>query len=165
MVGFLRNQALWVTLAALGLFALMVMTLGSDVTRDAVDLAAMFASTLMFFRLLPHALDRFYRGGHQANWQMIMGETLLWAGIDCWRGWAFAVRYYDRPDWMVEHWLNGFWPYWIVGAGVLCLRATRPEQEPTPTHVLYYLLIGLIAGLLIGVAAMKIMVSGAILAP
>lgn len=155
MGDFLRNRALWIMVSGLALFWLTVWVLGSDLTRDIVDMLTMFIGIILALRYIPDAADRFRRGAALPEWRLLIGQALLWSGLAALGLWGFTVRAYDRPQWMVDSPLNGLWRYWIVAGGVLCLSATTQSTAPLVQTRIYYLFIGLAAGVLIGVAGAK----------
>lgn len=154
-MSFLTNHALWIMVSAIVVYWASVLIIGSDTTRDGLGWATMFLAIILTFRYAPHAWDRFRRGGGQSNWQLLMGLALFWSGTFVRETWAFSARFHDRPEWMVNSPLNGFWTLWIVGAGALCLSASIDEPLPIPQTRIYYMVIGAVAGLLIGVAGSR----------
>jgi hypothetical protein len=156
---WIRNRALQITTAAIAFYWLMVAILGADLARDSVDVLVTVVCVAMVFRLLPHAIDRFRRGGSQKNWQVLIGVTLFFTALVSLAMWGFAFRYYERPKWMSESPINGFLRFWLFGAGLVLFAATSdmPEGKERPT--LYYVFISLLAGVVIGAAAFKLVTS------
>jgi hypothetical protein len=152
---WVRNRALQITAAAVAFYWLMVGLLGADLARDAVDVLVTVVCVAMVFRLLPHAIDRFRRGGQQKNWQVLMGVTLFFTALVSLAMWGFAARYYDRPDWMIKSPINGFLRFWLFGAGLVLFSATNDIPESRARPVLFYVVISLLAGVIIGAAAIK----------
>jgi hypothetical protein len=152
---WLRNRALQIATAAVAFYWIMVAILGSETARDAVDVLVTVVCVAMVLRLLPHAYDRFARGGTQKNWQVLMGITLFCTALVSLAMWGFAFRYYGRPEWMSQSPVNGFLRYWLFGAGLMLFVATTdmPENKMRPT--LYYVVLSLLAGVIIGAAAFK----------
>ncbi len=152
---WLRNRALQVATAAVVFYWLMVAVLGADLARDSVDVLVTVVCVAMVFRLMPHAVNRFTRGGTQKNWQVLMGITLFCTALVALAMWGFAFRFYGRPEWMSLSPINGFLRYWLFGAGLMLFAATTdmPESKARPT--LYYVVVSLLAGVVIGAAAFK----------
>ncbi len=150
-----RNRALQIASAAVAFYWLMVAILGTDLARDAVDVLVTVVCVAMVLRLLPHAYDRFSRGGQQKNWQVLMGVTLFFSALVSLAMWGFAFRYYGRPDWMSQSPINGFLRYWLFGAGLMLFAATTDLPEGKVRPALYYVVISLLAGVVIGAAAFK----------
>lgn len=149
LIDFFSNGALWVVLTGIGFFWLSVWLLGTAFTRDAVDILATIVGSALAAALLPHAYRRWRAGGAQGNWKLLMSNALFWCGVVAAAYWAYAVRAYGRPDWMVASPLNGFWRYWIVGAGILTLAALRDEaykERGVPQSRIYYVGLGFAAG-------------------
>lgn len=148
---FFRNRALWILLSSVGLFWLAVWALGSDLARDVVDMLALFVSIYLSLRFLPHAWDAFRKGGYRDNWRLLLSISLFWAGMAASSIWAFAYRWYDRPDWMTMSPFNGFFRFWIVAAGVLAISASVESNGRIAQDKVFYIVIAALAGLLCGV--------------
>lgn len=151
-MGVISNGALWVVLSAAALYWFAVWVLGTDAARDSVDIASIFMGLVLAGRLLPDALDRFMRGGSKNGWQLLLGNVLFLLGWVFFCAWSYVLRYENRPMWMVESPINGFAKYWILGGIVLSYFATSGEQTFRNPSRIYYVSIGLLAGVLIGVA-------------
>lgn len=152
VMAFLTNSAFWVAVTGIGFFWLSVGVLGTPFTRDAVDILATVVGSALAALLLPHAYRRFRAGGSKGNWKLLMSNALFWCGIVAAAYWAYAVRAYGRPDWMIESPLNGFWRFWIMGAGVLTLAALRDEADKErgiPQSRVYYMFLGFAAGAIV----------------
>lgn len=154
-MSFLKNQALWVALSAITLFWASDRILGTELNRDVVDWAAILFSLIMGTRLLPDAWDRFQRGGGAGRWQLLMSNVLFWYGFAAFCMWTLAVRGYDRPTWMVESPLNGFFKFWILGAAILSFFATSGAPAVLPPRRLYYVAVGVLFGILLGILVAK----------
>lgn len=147
-----RNGALWAAASAIGLFWLSDAVLGTGLNRDVVDIVSIFFCTIMAGRLIPDAVDRFRRGGVQRNWQLLMSNFLFFSGWAMFSAWAFAVRGFGRPEWMIESPINGFLRFWILGAAVTAFFSTTEIPTPLNPTKVYYIVIGVLGGILIGVA-------------
>jgi hypothetical protein len=152
---FLTNHAFWVLVSAVAVYWASVWVVGSEATRDGLGWATMFLGIVLTLRYVPHAWDRFMRGGGRSNWQLLMGLSLFWSGTFVRETWNYAIRFNDRPQWMIDSPLNGFWTLWIVGAGALCWSASIEAPLPIPQTRIYYIVIGAIGGLLVGVAGSR----------
>ncbi len=155
-MSILSNAAFWIATSAVGLYWLAVWALGADLARDAVDWASIFMGVILAGHLLPDAYDRFTRGASRSGWQLLLGNVLWLLGWVCFCAWTYSTRALDRPEWMVLSPLNGFFKFWILGGIVLSYFATTGELHTfrNPGR-LYYVVVGLIAGILIGVAAAR----------
>lgn len=155
-MSLLRNGAFWILASAIGLFWFSDLVIGTDLNRDVVDLLGIVFCSAMAIRLLPDAIDRFQRGGYQRNWQLLMSNMLFFSGWALFSAWAFMVRGLGRPEWMMDSPLNGFFRFWILGASVLAFFSTADMPAPLPASKIYYITIGLAAGVLIGVAGSQL---------
>lgn len=146
----LHNRAWWVLLSANALFWASDAVLGTTINRDVVDFASIAISLVIGLRLLPDAVDRFRRGGGQGRWQLLMSNVLFWFGWASFCTWTILVRAYDRPEWMAASPLNAYFKFWILSAGVLAYFATSDTPARLPPHRMYYVGIGVLAGVLAG---------------
>ena len=144
-------QALGVMLSAIALYWLMVFVLGAPLSRDAVDWAGMIMGTILAARLLPDAVDRFKRGGTKTGWKLLLGNVAFLLGWVAFCAWTYLVRDEGRPRWMVESPLNGFFKFWILGGIVLSYFGTSAPSQVMPPHRMYYIAVGVVAGLLVGI--------------
>ena len=151
-----RNPAFWVLTSAVALFWASDFALGTDLNRDVVDLIAMAFSFVMGCRLFADAADRFWRGGGQRNWQLLMGNFLLSWGWFTYSGWTFMARALERPVWMIESPLNGFFKFALLGGFVMTFFGTNDTPTPMPATKLYYIGVGLAFGLLAGFVVAKL---------
>lgn len=140
------NHAFAIAILAAAAYWILDYAIGTDANRDLMAAAAIFYSLLNVGRYAPPAWRAFRRGGLQDNWQLLMGNVLFWAGFGMRETWLWSVRSEGRPDWMVGHPINGFFTFWILGAGILCFYAAERAPGPIPRHRLaYYVLVGIIA--------------------
>jgi hypothetical protein len=152
---FLRNSALWVLLTAAAAYWLAVFALGPDRARDAVDIIAMVVGIALCFRLAPHAIDRFLRGGKLREWQVTMGMALFWASVVATALWGFTARFEGRPQWMIDSPINGFFRYWTMGSGLLFLSALSSAPTGNGNMKLYYVILAFCCGVLVGAAGLR----------
>lgn len=145
-------QAVGVVGSAFALFWLMVAVLGTPLTRDSVDWAGMIMGTILAARLLPDAIDRFKRGGGKSGWKLLLGNVAILLGWVAFCAWTYIVRDEGRPQWMIESPLNGFFKFWILGGIVLSYFGTSTPNQVMPPSRVYYIVVGVIAGLLAGVS-------------
>lgn len=127
---------------------------GTPETRDAVDMGIIFMSLVVAFGLMPDAWDRLMRGGGRQGWQLLMGNVLQLLGLAAFCTWTYIYRGEERPQWMTDSPLNGFFKYWILGGIVLAYFATKqpgPIGILTPSRV-YYFVAGAAFGALMVVA-------------
>ena len=163
----IRNPALWVLISAIGLFWFSDWVIGTRLNRDVIDLISIVFCTAMAIRLLPDALDRFKRGAKQKNWQLLISNMLFFSGWAILSGWAFLVRgakVADPPlyEAMAASPLNGFFRFWILGASILAFFSTTEMPTVMPASKVYYIGVGVLAGVLIGVAGSQLV--GAVMA-
>lgn len=156
----LRNPAALALISAIALFWFSDYALGTSLNRDAVDLVGMAFSGFMGMRLMPDAIDRFKRGGGQRNWQLLMGNFLLYWGWFLFSGWAFMMRGVKVSDpamydWMAASPINGFLRFWILGGVALGFFATDDTPRPTTPTRMYYISIGVVGGVLLGFVLSK----------
>lgn len=144
-------QAVGVVVSAFAIFWLMVAVLGTPLARDTVDWAGMIMGTILAARLLPDAVDRFRRGGGRTGWKLLLGNVAFLMGWVSFCAWAYLVRDAGRPQWMIESPLNAFFKYWILGGIVLSYFGTSTPNEVMPASRVYYIAVGVVAGLLVGV--------------
>lgn len=147
-----RNGAFWVFVSAISIFWFSDYVLTTPLNRDVVDVLGISFCSIMALRLLPDAWDRFVRGGSQKNWQLLMSNFLFFSGWAAFSAWAFAVRGFDRPEWMIESPLNGAFRAWILASAVLAFFSTTEMPTPMGPTKIYYIGLGVMAGILIGVA-------------
>lgn len=145
-MNFARNPAFWVLASAVTLFWSSDYALGTALNRDVIDLVAMAFSFVMGCRLAADAIDRFWRGGGQKNWQLLMGNFLLSWGWFTYSGWTFLARALDRPIWMIESPMNGFFKFVLLGGFVMTFFGTNETPEPLPASKLYYVALGIAFG-------------------
>lgn len=160
-MSLLRNGAFWVLASAIGLFWFSDWVLGTDLNRDVVDWIGVAFCSIMTMRLLPDAIDRFQRGGYQRNWQLLMSNMLFFSGWAVFSAWAFLVRAAKETDkatydWMAASPLNGFFRFWILSACILAFFSTSEIPTKLPASKVYYIAIGVAAGVLIGIAGSQI---------
>lgn len=161
-MSLLKNGAFWVLASAIGLFWFSDFVIGTDLNRDVVDLLGIVFCTAMAIRLLPDAIDRFQRGGYQRNWQLLMSNMLFFSGWAVFSGWAFIVRGMREAgntevyQALLTSPLNGFFRFWILGSALLAFFSTTEMPTPLPASKVYYIGIGVLAGVLIGVAGSQI---------
>lgn len=151
-MSLIRNGAFWILASAVALFWFSDFVLGTPLNRDVVDILGIVFCSIMALRLIPDALDRFRRGGSQKNWQLLMSNFLFFSGWAVFSVWAFAVRGFGRPEWMIESAMNGFFRFWILGAAILAFFSTTDIPTPMGPSRVYYIGIGVMGGILIGVA-------------
>lgn len=142
---------------AIALFWLSEYALGTETNRDAVAIGVVIVSLWNVFTYLPHAINRLKLGGARDSWRLLMGNVLFWAGVGSRESWLMVVRAAGRPEWMVNSPLNGFFAFWIVCAGFLCVSASSEATSEIPQHRLFYVFAALCAGLLIGVIATRLL--------
>lgn len=159
-----RNGATWVLLSAIALFFLSDAVLGTPLNRDVVDVAGMFFATLMALRLLPHVIEKFREGGGRQVGLLQMSNFLFYSGWAIFSAWAFLYRGLQRPEWMAESAVNGFLRFWILGAGLLAFFSTSEIPAPFAPTKVYYIAIGVLAGILIGVAGSQFFVNSGLAA-
>lgn len=156
MISILSNSAFWIAVSAIGLYWLSVWALGADLSRDVVDWGSIVMGVMLSGHLLPEAYNRFMRGASRSGWQLLLGNVLWLMGWVGFCAWTYSTRALDRPLWMVNSPMNGFFKFWILGGIVLSYFATTGELHTfrNPGR-LYYVVVGLISGILIGVAAAR----------
>lgn len=159
-----RNGAFWILASAVALFWLSDLVLGTPLNRDVVDILGIVFCSIMAMRLLPDAVDRFRRGGAQKNWQLLMSNFLFFSGWVFFSAWAFIIRGTQASDpalyeWMRASSLNGFFRFWILGAAVTAFFSTTEMPTPLAPTRIYYIGIGVLAGILIGVAGSQLVAS------
>ena len=152
----MNNHATWIVILTVIVYWLLDIALGSSVNRDLMAALAIIFAFANTGRYLPPAWRAFRRGGMQDNWQLLMGNVLFWSGFGCRELWVWLIRTEDRPIWMLNSSLNGFFVLWIAGGGYLCWYAgRRGHPESIPPRRLYYLVIGLVLGLAMGVVGYR----------
>lgn len=148
MSGF---QATGVLFSAIAVYWLAVVVLGTPTARDSVDIASMIMGIILAARLFPDAIDRFRRGGSQAGWKLLLGNVAYLLGWVFFCAWTYVTRAEDRPLWMVESPLNGFFKYWILGGIILSYFGTSEPSTFMPPHRVYYISVGVVVGVLVGI--------------
>ena len=147
-----RNNGIGVLLSAIGLYWLSVLILGTPLARDSVDIASIIMGAILAARLFVPALVSFRRGGSKSGWKLLLGNVAILLGWVVFCSWTYVVRSEGRPDWMVESPLNGFWKFWILGGIVLSYFGTHEPSPDLPPHRVYYIVVGVVCGVLIGIA-------------
>lgn len=144
-------QASGVVGSAIAIYWLMVLVLGTPLARDVTDWAGMIMGTILAARLLPDAVDRFKRGGTKSGWKLLLGNVAFLLGWVFFCAWTYITRGEGRPLWMVESPINGFAKFWILGGIVLSYFGTSTPSQVMPPHRIYYIAVGVVGGLLIGI--------------
>jgi hypothetical protein len=152
MSAFFRSHAFAIAASAVLLFAASLLIVGTDTTRDVLDISAMAAGIIVGMIYLLPAIDRFRQGAGPAEWRFIIGLVLFSFGWSALRGWAFAYRYFDRPSSMAESPVNAALVAWVLGGFLLIISASAPPLPTVPGTRIYYVAVGVLAGLLLGLA-------------
>lgn len=152
---YLANKAIWILTGSVIFYWLVVFLIGPARARDATDLISMVVSASLVLTLAPHAINRLMQGGSRREWKVIIGMALFWASVFAIAAWGFAVRFYDRPDWMVESPLNGFFRYWTLGSGLLMLSALSDNVHEADEVRLYMIVAIFGLGVLTGAAGLR----------
>lgn len=150
------KRALTIALTAVALYWAADYVLTTPVNRNVVDVASILIALVLGTRVLPDAWDAVRARPIKGVGALIIGYVLFWYGWAAFCSWSFIYREWERPDWMAESPMNGFFKFWILSAGVLSYFATSRIPTPLPPHRLYYIVTGVVAGILIGLAAARL---------
>lgn len=171
----MRNHATWVVVGTIIAYMVLDFALTTPINRGLMAAIAIIFAFTNTGRYLPPALRAFRRGGMQDNWQLLMGNVLFWSGFGCREIYVWIVRVettilhnvrigntlYEslihRPEYLINNPLEGFFVLWIAGGGYLCWYAgRRGPPEMIQPHKAYYLLLGGVIGLALGVLGYRL---------
>lgn len=153
----LVQPSLWVATATLIVWAMSEYVLGNEANRNLLAALSVLVCVIYATRNLPHALSAFRHGGRQRNWRLLMGNVLFPYGFAAREIWGWMVRDADRPEWMINHWLNGFFTLWILGGILLCYSASLPADLPVQQNRVYYAILLIAVGILIGIFVSRLL--------
>jgi hypothetical protein len=150
-----KSTAFGVVVSGIAVYWLAVLILGTPLARDSVDIASIIMASLLAASLMPLAIDHIAEGGQRSGWKLLMGNVAYLVGWVFFCGWSYVLRAEGRPEWMVESPMNGFFKLWILGGIVLSYFGTNDPIPSMAPHRVYYVAIGVIVGILIGVAVSR----------
>lgn len=144
------NRGLWVAGSAIALFWFADFALGTPLNRDLVDLGGMTVALIFALRTVPNIVEAFHTNPGIASSRFMFGTTMFAAGFFFQRAWAFAVRWNDRPTWMIESPINGFIAFWMMCSFLLILSGATERPTASRQSRWYYTAVALVVGILIG---------------
>lgn len=151
----MNRNIVW-TLVAVGLYWLSVLALETEPTRNLVAGGGIAIALANVLRYLPKAWEKYRTGASAGEWRLLMGLELFWLGFGAREAWLLAVRLDNRPQWMVDSPLNGFFAYWILCAGLLCFSAASDPLPASPRQNVYVIVAVSLASALAGALLYRI---------
>ncbi len=155
MPSFLKNPALWMLLAACGVFAVSARLFSPDELSDATATMLALTCGLGLWRWGPTGWRVFWKGAKRTEDWGVLGLCFVLISIIVGRVYGIVYRQMERPDWLTESYWSPFSLYMLLCAVVLLVAATKYEREGNGINDAKSLAFGIMAA--IGIVAVAVL--------
>jgi len=151
-----HNSALWVTIAVMGSFWMFYLILTPEQLVEFASSLVLGASVSIVLTWFPAAAFALRNGAKDGPGLLNMGIFGLAGAILAQRIWINILRWFERPDWLVNSPVSAFTAWILFCACMLVILAPGTERGVVPNRNYLWLLaaasIGsLVAGITIGI--------------